>query len=154
MARRGRTGGVLGVSGRGSAPGIGVSIVVEGVERTERDFQLARRDANTRLRDAIQRAGERTVLPQVKADFPSSRFADTLFVRRDRTTVFIGSRERGSRNRTVGWLDFGGRRPRDSVRRTGPYVIVRTLVRERDTIDDAIRDELPRVFHGFDMDLS
>lgn len=147
-------GGRLGVSGRGRGPGIGVRVVVEGVERTELDFRLARRDANVRFRDAIQRAGERTVLPRVKADFPSRRFADTLFIRRDRTTVFIGSRTRASLNRTVGWLDFGGRRARDSVRRRGPYVIVRTLDRERGAIDDAIREELPRVFGGFDVEVS
>lgn len=152
MARR-RVNSSLGVSGRGRDPGLGVQVLVEGVSRTELDFKLARRDANTRFRDAIQRAGERTVLPKIQAEFPSGRFADTLFVRRDRTTVFIGSRERGKLNRTVGWLDFGGRRPRDSVRRTGPYVIVRTLERERDVIDDALREELPRVFHGFDVEV-
>lgn len=147
-----RATGSLRASGRsGQAPAIAVQVRITGVERTSQAFKDARRNVNTQLRDAIETAGTRTVLPKIKANFPSDRFAATLFVKRDRTTVFIGSRARGKLNRTVGWLDFGGRRPRDSVRRTGTYVIVETLDRERDAIDRAILQELPRVFYPLEV---
>lgn len=130
-----------------SGPAIAVHARIEGAEKTSKEFRDARRQFNAAMRDVIEEAGERAVLPAIKANFPSRRFADTLYVKRDRIGVFIGSRERGSLNRAVGWLDFGGKRPRDSVRRRGPYVIVRELDRRREYIDTAILVALMKTFH-------
>lgn len=131
---------------RTRGPGISVHARIEGVEKTSKEFRQARRLFNAAMRDVIVEAGERAVLPAIKARFPSRRFGAGLYVKRDRTTVFIGSRERGALNRTVGWLDFGGQRPRDTKRRYGTYVIVRELEGRREYIDGAILIALMKTF--------
>ena len=130
-----------------SGPSFTVRARVEGVEKTSKAFRDARRKFNAAMRDVIVTAGEKVVLPAIKSRFPSRRFGASLYVKRDRTTVFIGSRMRGALNRTVGWLDFGGARPRDHRRRNGPHVIVEELDRRREYIDEAILFELMRTFH-------
>jgi hypothetical protein len=119
---------------------------IEGLEKTSKEFREARRDFNKAMRNAIVKAGESAVLPAVKARFPSRRFAQSLFIKRDRTTVFIGSRLRGTLNRAVGWLDFGGRRERDTVRRVGPHAIVEGLRQRRPLIDEAVLREVTATF--------
>lgn len=130
-----------------TGPGIAVHARIEGAEKTSKEFREARRQFNAAMRAVIVEAGERAVLPAIKAKFPSRGFGESLYVKRDRTTVLIASRKRGSLNRTVGWLDFGGRRPRDSVRRRGRYTIVRELDRRREYIDQAILVALMKTFH-------
>jgi hypothetical protein len=136
-------------TGRSGGEDFNVRIVIEGAEKTSDEFKQIRRTINGRLREAMVRAGERSVLPAIKGDLPAT-WGDTLFVKRDRGGVFIGSRLRGSMNRALGWWDFGGRRPNDSARREGPHAIVRGLQGERPAIDRAIRDELDRAFSEFE----
>jgi hypothetical protein len=136
-------------TGRSGGEDFNVRIVIEGAEKTSAEFKQIRRTINGRLREAMVRAGERSVLPAIKGDLPA-KWGDTLFVKRDRGGVFIGSRLRGSMNRALGWYDFGGRRPNDSARREGPHAIVRGLQGERPAIDRAIRDELDHAFSEFE----
>jgi hypothetical protein len=91
-------------TGRSGGEDFNVRIVVEGAEKTSDEFKQIRRTINGRLREAMVRAGERSVLPAIKGDLPA-KWGDTLFVKRDRGGVFIGSRLRGStepRARLVG----------------------------------------------------
>jgi hypothetical protein len=144
-------GGRLSSGGYGAGPLIDVSVRISGVEKTSQEFKDARRDVNRKLRQAIQTAGERAVLPQIKRGFGSRTFGASLFVKKDRTTVFIGSKLRGSLNRAVGWWDFGGQRPRDHARRKGRYTIVRMLQARRPIIDRAILEALDDTFRPLDF---
>ena len=142
-------------AGRVSASGSGgpaftVRARIEGVEKTSAEFKAARRQFNAAMRDVIVAAGEKAVLPAIKSKFGSRTFGKSLYVQRDRTTVFIGSRMRGALNRAVGWFDFGGKRPRDRQRRKGPYVIVRELDRRREYIDATILAALLETFRPLD----
>lgn len=134
---------------------ISVHVVAEDVARVDDAFKAIRRDVNARMRDVMQQVGERDALPAVRTEFAttSRRFADTLYVVRDRSGVFIGSRARGPLNRAVGWLDFGGKRERDHETRVGPYTIVHTLDQKRPAIDAAILEGLCREFEqaGFEV---
>jgi hypothetical protein len=138
---------------RGAGPALVVRARIEGAERTSDVFKRARSRFSAAMRDIMVAAGEKAVLPAIKAKFPSRRFGESLFVRRDRTTVFIGSRERGPLNRAVGWLDFGGRRPRDTKRRRGTYVIVRELDSKREYIDEVILAGLLQTFNPLETRL-
>lgn len=142
-----RRGGSLSTSG-GGGPAYTVRARIEGLEKTSAAFRAARRRFNAALRTVLQQAGEKTVLPAIKSRFArlTGRFAGSLYVKRDRTTVFIGSRMRGGENRALGWIDFGGRHPRHKGRRTGPYVIVTELRRRRAMIDEAILAGLTKTF--------
>jgi hypothetical protein len=121
---------------------------IEGLEKTSAEFRAARRRFNATMRSVLQAAGELIVLPAVKHNFKrlTGRFAGSLYVQRDRTTVFIGSRMRGGENRAVGWIDFGGRHPRHQRRRKGPYVIVRELNRRRSGVEQAVLKGLMKNF--------
>lgn len=145
MPRRNSLSTTTGRGGRQFA----LDIRVDGAEKTSDEFKQIRRTINAQLRDAMVKAGERSVLPAIKSDLPG-RWGSTLFVKRERGGVFIGSRLRGPMNRALGWFDFGGRRPRDTVRRSGTYAIVRGLQSRRPQIDDAILDELRKAFSDFD----
>lgn len=129
-----------------TGPAFTIRARIEGVERTSKEFKQARRDFNIAMRQVIVTAGERAVLPAIKAKFGSRKFGASLYVKRDRTTVFIGSRLRGSLNRALGWFDFGGKRPRDTKRRKGRYVIVTELGRRRELIDAAILSSVLETF--------
>jgi hypothetical protein len=131
--------------------GMRVDIRVEGVDQTQAEFRQARREFNARLRSANQRAGTR-VLPEITRDMGAYGDFARLYVRRERSGVELGSRQRGSLNRAVGWLDFGGKRPQDSGRREGPYAIVRALDRHRDSIERAQLDEILKAFSPLDTD--
>ncbi len=149
----GRPGGRLSAAGSsGDGPAITVTARIEGVDKTSEEFRAARREFNTKMRDVIAAAGERSVLPAIKSRFPSRRWAASLYVKRDRTTVFIGSRLRGRFNRALGWLDFGGKRRRDRRRRVGPRVIVTQLGARRRHIDEAILVGLLHTFHPLETD--
>lgn len=139
------------------SPVANIRITVRGADRASDGFKQVRRRANTALRDAQQQVGERQVLPLVRARFASrlsSRWASTLYVKRDRLNVYLGSRLRGGENRGLGWLDFGGRRPRDHAARNGPHIITGTLHDKqpaiRASITDAILEQFAR--SGFDID--
>jgi hypothetical protein len=126
---------------------------VEGVDRTSAEFKQARREFNNRIRDVMVTVGNQTVLPDMRREMTGEigeRWADSLFVQRERSGVFIGSRQRGKMNRALGWLDFGGRRPMDSQIRRGPHVMVRALARHQDSIDDAVLHGLMRAFDPLD----
>lgn len=144
-------GGTLKAAGSTTGgPAISVSVHIAGLERTSDEFKQARKDVNSKLRDALEKAGKREALPQIRSQFGSRTFAATLKVFRDRTTVYVGSSARGSLNRAVGWWDFGGRRPRDSAARVGPHTIVSVLQDRRPLIDRAILEELMQVFDGLE----
>lgn len=140
-------------TGTSGGPRIGVAIRIEGLEKTSQEFKEARRGVNARLRSVMQRAGEQTALPRIRAKFTggaSGRWAGSLFVKKDRQSVFIGSKLRGSMNRAVGWIDFGGKRPLDSSPRRGPKVIVNTLADLRTEIDAQALLEVMREFDPLD----
>jgi hypothetical protein len=141
-------GGNISVSGPGSDSPIIVRARIEGLEKTSAEFKAARRRFNAALRTVLQTAGERTVLPVIKLKFKrlTGRFANSLYVKRDRTTVFIGSRMRGGENRAVGWIDFGGRHPLHKRRRKGLYVIVDELNKRQPVINEAILVGLTKTF--------
>lgn len=133
----------------GSNRAFDVEVRIIGADKTSDEFKQIRRTINMRLREAMVRAGERAVLPAIRADLPE-RWGSTLFVQRERSGVFIGSRLRGSMNRALGWFDFGGRRPNDTERRSGPHALVENLQAKRTYIDNAIEDELERAFSEFE----
>lgn len=146
-------GGRISTGGTSRGKAIDVRIHVEGVDRTSDEFKQARREFNDRIRDVMYFVGQGTVLPDMRGRMSAEigqRWADSLFTQRERSGVFIGSSQRGSLNRALGWLDFGGKRPNDSQRRTGPKVIVQTLDRHRDTIDTAVLKGLNRAFDPLD----
>lgn len=135
---------------------INVAFHVEGVDKTSDQFKEVRRDINRRMRDVMQRVGEREVLPTIVGAFPRRQgvMAGSLRVERERSGVFIGSRLRGDKNRALGWIDFGGQRPRDSQRRVGPKVIVRTLDSKRRLIDDRVMAGVIAEFRQEGLDAS
>lgn len=141
-------GGSISTGNRGG-PAYKVEVRIEGLERTSDEFKQARKQVNSRLRDAWVRVGERTVLPDVKAGMPD-RWSSTLYVKRDRAGVFIGARLRGSMNRALGWWDFGGKRPNDHSRRVGPRVIVEALGRRSRDIEHEGLVEVMRAFDGLE----
>jgi hypothetical protein len=57
-------------TGRHGGEDFNVRIVVEGAEKTSAEFKQIRRTINGRLREAMVRAGERSVLPAIKGDLP------------------------------------------------------------------------------------
>jgi hypothetical protein len=65
-------------TGRHGGEDFNVRIVVEGAEKTSDEFKQIRRTINGRLREAMVRAGERSVLPAIKGDLPA-KWGDTLF---------------------------------------------------------------------------
>jgi hypothetical protein len=115
---------------------------IDGVEKNSEAFKAVKRDINRRMRDVMIRVGERDVLPDVRAQFPvrTGAMAASLKIERERSGVFVGSRLRTARNRALGWIDFGGKRPRDSMFRRGPHIIVRTLDAKRTLIDQRVFD--------------
>lgn len=142
-------------TGTRSSRGIRVDIRIEGVERTSQEFKEARRSFSSAIRDVMDRVGTREVLPDLKSEMARTlgeRWAGTMGIQRERSGVFVKSSARGPLNRALGWLDFGGKRPLDSARRTGPYVIVKTLDRKRDRIDDAVLAELLKTFRPLETD--
>lgn len=150
MAGNGRSmttrGGAISVAG-GSGPVLSIGVRIEGVEKTTAEFKAVRRDINAAMRAAQEKVGKQHVLPIMTTRLApvAGKWAGTLYVRRDRVDVFIGARLRGQLNRALGWLDFGGRRPRDAHVRKGPHVMVRTLQEQqpkiRGDIGDAVLDE-------------
>lgn len=132
-----------------------VRVRVSGVDKTTDEFKKIRRNVNGVMRDAQQKVGERVVLPPLRAELHAvaGAWADTVQVKRDRLDVFIGSRLRGTENRALGWLDFGGKRKQDSRRRIGPHIISRTLESKQDEIRDQISDAVLDQFRaaGFDV---
>jgi hypothetical protein len=74
--------------------------------------------------------------------------AASLYTTRERSGVFIGSRLRGPKNRALGWVDFGGKRPRDAQTRAGTKVIWRTIDSKRALIDSRVLQELDREFRA------
>jgi hypothetical protein len=74
--------------------------------------------------------------------------AASLKTYRERSGVFIGSRLRGPKNRALGWIDFGGKRPRDTSTSRGTKVILRTIDSKRALIDTRVLQELEREFRA------
>lgn len=144
MARKSNIKSTTGSGGQGFQ----VTATITGAEKTSDEFKQIRRTINGKLRDAMVMAGEHSVLPAIKSGLPT-RWGGTIYVRRDRGGVFIGSRLKGSMNRALGWYDFGGKRPRDSQTRRGPHVIVSRLDSERPAIDRAILRALRDAFSDF-----
>lgn len=143
------------ISTRGTRAGdpLRLRFVIEGLDRTTDEFKQARREINTELRDVMQRVGQREALPYVASAVRSKigeRWASSLKIKRERSGVFIQSSLRGQMNRAFGWLDFGGRRSRDTHARAGIYSIVRTMDDRRDSIDAAVLKGLMQAFDPLD----
>lgn len=151
MARKSR------VKATGSSPEqiINFRFRIDGVEKNSEAFKAVKRDINKRMRDVMVRVGERDVLPDVRAQFPvrTGAMASSLKIERERSGVFVGSRLRGQRNRALGWIDFGGRRPRDAQYRQGSKAIVRTLDAKRTLIDQRVLDGVLDEFRAKGMDV-
>jgi hypothetical protein len=139
---------------------ISVSVKIEGVEKTSDEFKAIRRDINMRMRDVMQRVGEHELLPMIRAGFPrlstpkkgivAGAMAGSLRIQRERSGVFVSSTLRGPKNRALGWVDFGGKRARDTQTRAGSKVIVRSLDAKRALIDSRVLQELEREFRAID----
>lgn len=127
-------------------------VEVEGVERTSQEFRRANRDVQKRAREAMFKAGQRTVLPAMQQKLPG-RWKN-LFVNKQSSGVFIGSRQRGPMNRALGWLDMGGKRPMDHGKRTGWKIIVTTLDAKREEIDTVAMQEVMKAFSGFETKIT
>lgn len=148
MPRRVSHGGALSTRGNSPlGPVASFDITIDGVDRTTDEFKRIRRSVSMRMREAQVQVGQREVLPALISRLGPvvGKWAQTMYIKRDRLDVFVGSRLRGKENRALGWLDFGGRRPRDRSRRIGPYVILTTLddkqPRIRAAIEDAVLDQ-------------
>lgn len=143
-------GGALGTYGSGGqAATFQLAVRIEGLEKTSSEFKEARRQVNVKLRDIMVRVGEREALPYLVSAMSAQiggRWPGTLYVKKDRLGVMIASRARGGLNRALGWLDFGGRRPKDTRYRSGPHTMVTALDKRRRSIDDRILKELMQVF--------
>lgn len=155
---RNRGGGAIS-KGAGGLDAITVAIRIEGLQKTDAEFKRIRRDINGRIRDVMVQVGERELLPTIRSQFPRAAsttgglqpgaMAASFYVQRERSGVFIGSRLRGPLNRALGWIDFGGRRPRDTVIRTGPKVLMHTLDAKRALIDERVLQTLEHEFREF-----
>jgi hypothetical protein len=137
------------VSAGGGGRSLSVDIEVEGVEKTSQEFREARSKVNAKIRDVMQKVGQHEVLPIMASGLPGWA---KMYVLRERSGVFFGSRARGEMNRALGWWDFGGKRPMDHGRRTGPHVIVKALDRKRDRIDEATLKALMDAFSPLETD--
>jgi hypothetical protein len=76
-------------------------------ERGTDAFKRARRDFNKRMQGALERAGERAVLPDARRNAPSF-VAPSLYVRVRGSTAFVTTRLRGKLARAAGLLHWGG----------------------------------------------
>jgi hypothetical protein len=155
-------GGRISAMGEGDGPAIRLQIKVEGVPRTSDEFKRIRRNINTALRDAMERVGQRTVLPVIKSSLPKKdpsvtsglpvgAMASGIAIKRDRLDVVIKSTLPKQLDRALGWIDFGGKRPQDTKVRVGPHVIVSTLNAKSGAIEDEIYREIEHQFHNFDF---
>ena len=162
MPPRSRGGGRFSTAGSGGASGqsIRLAFKIEGLDKTDAEFKRIRREINGRIRDVMVRVGEREALPEVKRRFPRlstatsrglppGKMAGSLKIKRERSGVFIQSGLRKAEDRALGWIDFGGQRPNDSVTRVGPKVIVTTLDRLRPRIDAQVLDAVMDEFKDF-----
>jgi hypothetical protein len=148
----------MAVKAGGGGQMISVTATITGVEKTSEQFKLIRRDINAHMRDVMERVGDQELLPLIKADFPklstptkyvqAGVMAGSLRTYRERSGVFIGTRLRGPKNRALGWVDFGGKRPRDTSTRSGTKVILRTIDSKRALIDTRVLQELDREFRA------
>lgn len=154
--------GRISTAGEGAGPAIRLQIRVEGIEKTSDEFKRIRTGINTAMRDAMARVGERQVVPVIKSGLPrkdagTSRglppgaMASSITVKRDRLDVVIRSTLPKDLDRALGWIDFGGKRQRDTKVRVGPHVIVGTLNAKAGAIEDELFDELRHQFRNLDF---
>lgn len=161
------------LSTRGGGLAFDLDFKIEGVDRTETDFKAIRTRINTVLRDTVVEFGQRELVAPIRTRFPvkdvsekaglaAGAMAKSIYVKRDRTDVAIASRLTGSKNRAVGWIDFGGtrdyvtetgRRVTDSRPRRGTRAILTTIDAKRPGLDRRLLDEMIQMFHreGFDV---
>lgn len=156
---RNRGGGNLS-SGAGGSQAINLDIKIEGLDRTTDEFKRIRREINGKIRDVMVQVGEKELLPHIRSGFPklstptdrglrAGAMAASFYVQRERSGVFIASRLRGAQNRALGWIDFGGKRPRDSARRAGTKVLLHNIDSKRALIDERVLHTLEQEFHEF-----
>lgn len=91
---------------------IRVNVKVDAAKATE-EFKQARRDINSRLKAAMERAGKRVVLPEAKRRVGGLRVegvsvASSLVIRARSTTAFLTTSLRGRKARAVGLMEYGG----------------------------------------------
>lgn len=162
MPPKASRGGRVGASGEGGGPAIRLQFRITGADKTSDDFKRIRKEINTALRNAMERVGQRTVVPAIKSGLPRKdastqrglppgAMASSIAVKRDRLDVVIKSTLSKDLDRALGWIDFGGKRQRDTTVRVGPHVIVGTLNAKSDAIEHGIYDELGDLFSGFDF---
>lgn len=155
-----KSGGRVSVGGGRGDLLLNVRFKIEGVERTSDEFKRIRRDINGRVRDTMVRVGERDLLPPIRREFPrlrattsrgltAGKMGDSLAIQRERSGVFVYSRLRTAENRALGWIDFGGRRRRDTVTRRGPKVILTNVDARRDLIDKRVLEAVMDEFKDF-----
>jgi hypothetical protein len=81
-------------------------------ERTSDQFKAARKEFNRDLKEAMQDAGEETVLPDAKRNAAGLKVAGasvpaSLVVKARGSSAILQSTMRGKKNRAVGLLEFG-----------------------------------------------
>jgi hypothetical protein len=79
------------------------------LEQRSEAFKESRRQIGRDVREGVQAAAERAVLPEARRRFGSGKVASTLVVRKGtRQSAYITSTLRGKKGRFVGLLEFGG----------------------------------------------
>jgi hypothetical protein len=98
---------------RSRASGVSLSVEMDGVDRTAREFRDVRRRITRELDEVERRAAEQSVLPEAK--LKAGRFSvdgesvgSHLVVRRARNGPELTTNLRGIRARAAGLLEFGG----------------------------------------------
>lgn len=89
-----------------------VTAKVDATKATQ-EFKQARREINTRLKSAMEKAGKRVVLPEAKRRAGGLRVegvsvSSALVIRARSTTAFLTTSLRGKKARAVGLMEYGG----------------------------------------------
>lgn len=93
-------------------PLVHVGVKVDAAKATA-EFKQARREINTRLKAAMEKAGKRVVLPEAKRRTAGLRVegvsvSSALVIRARSTTAFLTTSLRGKKARAVGLMEYGG----------------------------------------------
>jgi acyl dehydratase len=86
-----------------------VQVKIDG-DRATQEFKDARREINRRLKEGLQKGGEKIALPAAKGFAPvkTGRLRSSLIVRATARRAVITTNLRGKKGRYVGLLEYGG----------------------------------------------
>lgn len=98
---------------RSRSSGLALSVEVDGLDRTMREFKEVRRRIATELAQVEQAAAEHAVLPEAKAKaarfkIAGENLAGHVIVRKAAKGPYLTTNMRGIRARAAGLLEYGG----------------------------------------------